>query len=296
MRRTVKRTFYRLYRRGTRLWRGSWAHDSAQTDNTAIFVLHTIASAPSDMAVTPKAFREQLGALHSAGYTCVDLDALLKAGQGIKARSQPSFAITFDDGYESVYSEGYSILREFGFTATLFLTVKFLDGGIAPPWGSTTPALTKEYAGSKSQFLPLKWSQARELAASSVFRIGSHSMNHMLMGRLERVALREELEGSRKILEDRLGVAVRAFSYPFGVRRYGAYSEFTEEMVRASGYAASFTSEIARARHGRGNYLVPRISLVEEDTGPDAIAKAAGAYDWVGVAQGAFQRIFPNPH
>jgi hypothetical protein len=38
------------------------------------------------------------------------------------------------------------------------------------------------------------------------------------------------------------------------------------------------------------------MSLVEQDTGVDACAKAAGAYDWVGVAQRSFQRFFSNPH
>jgi hypothetical protein len=97
-------------------------------------------------------------------------------------------------------------------------------------------------------------------------------------------------------LEDRLGVPVPWFSYPFGVKTYGAYSDGTESALREIGYTASCTSEIGRARVGSGPFLLPRISLVEQDAGVDACAKAAGAYDWVGVAQRSFQRLFSNPH
>src|SRR5258708_28865886 len=135
------------------------------------------------------------------------------------------------------------------------------------------------------------------MARSKRIRIGSHSLNHHLMGRLDETTLRHDLQRSKHILEDRLGVPVSLFSYPFGVARYGAYSRASEDVVRQMGFRCSCTSEIGRIRTGSGNpYLLPRISLVEEDTGLDARAKAAGAYDWIGLAQSAFQRIFPNPH
>jgi hypothetical protein len=108
--------------------------------------------------------------------------------------------------------------------------------------------------------------------------------------------LEEEIRLSKQILEDRLGAAVRDFSYPYGVRRHGAYSETTEKMVREAGYASSCTSEIGRPAAGGGPYLMPRIPLTSDDTGGDACAKAAGYYDWVGFAQRTFQRVFPNPH
>jgi hypothetical protein len=47
---------------------------------------------------------------------------------------------------------------------------------------------------------------------------------------------------------------------------------------------------------GSGCWKIPRMSLTEEDTGIDAVAKAAGGYDWVGSAQSLYQFIFPNPH
>jgi hypothetical protein len=38
------------------------------------------------------------------------------------------------------------------------------------------------------------------------------------------------------------------------------------------------------------------MSLTEADSGADAVAKAAGGYDWVGIAQRLYHSVFPNPH
>ncbi len=269
IRQVVKRGFYAGQRNVARLH--TWLTPRS-TRKFALFVLHAIAPAKSDMAVSPSRFRRQLAALLSAGYRCLDFDEVLQAIQEAGSLQSPAFGLTFDDGYRSVYEDAWPVV-------------------------SSDAALVREYAEHAAQFRPLEWPQLREMARSKRIRIGSHSLNHHLMGRLDETTLRDDLQRSKHILEDRLDVPVSLFSYPFGVARYGAYSRASEDVVRQMGFRCSCTSEIGRIRAGSGNpYLLPRISLVEEDTGLDARAKAAGAYDWIGLAQSAFQRIFPNPH
>lgn len=294
LRHVVKRGFYAGQRRVARLH--TWLRPRS-TSRFALFSLHAIAPATSDMAVSPPRFRRQLAALLQAGYRCLEFDEMLRAVNEPAFLRRPAFGLTFDDGYRSVYEEAWPVLEELGLPATIFVTVDFLDGKVAPPWRSSHPALVREYVDNAVHFRPLEWSHLREMARSKRIRIGSHSVSHLLMGRLDGAALRAELRRSKDVLEDRLGVPVSLFSYPFGVARYGGYSRASEAAVREAGFLCSCTSEIGRVRTGSGNpYLLPRISLVEEDTGLDACAKAAGAYDWVGVAQRTFQRIFPNPH
>ena len=294
LRQVVKRGFYAGQRNAARLHAWLWPRS---TGKFVLFSLHAIAVTRSDMAVSPSRFRHQLAALLQAGYRCLDFDEALRAVQEAAFLRCPAFGLTFDDGYRSVYEEAWPVLEELSVPATIFVTVNFLDGKVAPPWRSSHADLVREYAEHGADFRPLEWPQLREMACSKRIRIGSHSLNHSLMGRLDGDTLREDLQRSKHILEDRLGVPVSLFSYPFGVARYGAYSRASEEAVRQAGFLSSCTSEIGRVRAGSGNpYLLPRISLVDEDTGLDARAKAAGAYDWVGLAQRAFQRIFPNPH
>ncbi len=293
LRETVKNGFYSLQRRIGR--RHARPVANRQADRVVVFAMHAINQAHSDMAVSPGQFREQMKSVLDAGYRPLTMDELLDVLAGRKP-SPPAFAITFDDGYESVFTQALPILESLSIPATVFLTTGFLDGQVSPPWRSSNAALLAEYRSQAEYFRPMSWEQACILARHPLIRFGSHSLSHPLLATLPEQSVRDELVRSKSILADRLGVAQDYFAYPFGVRRYGAYSEWTEKLVSESGYRCSLTSEISCARVGNGSWRIPRISLTEADTGMDAVAKAAGAYDWVGSAQSLYQFIFPNPH
>ena len=295
MRAMVKHAFYMGQRQAARL-RMRWHPPGPSRTRFAIFSLHTIAKASSDMAVSEARLRAQLAALLGAGYRCLDLPEALQALASPQPLAQPAFCLTFDDGYRSVYECGMQILEDLNLTATLFVTVNFLEGRVQPPWHSRDPALLREYAVNAAHFRPLEWSQVREIVAGKRVRPGSHSLNHFMVGNLPEADVRAEIRGSKQVLEDRLGIEVPYFAYPYGVRPYGAYTERSEALIREAGYRCSCTSRISRAAVGAGAWLLPRLSLVDSDTALDARAKAAGAYDWVALAQNSFHGIFPNPH
>jgi peptidoglycan/xylan/chitin deacetylase (PgdA/CDA1 family) len=293
LRQLVKSEFYSLQRRIAR--RRAKPTANRQADRVVVFAMHAINHAHSDMAVSPGRFRQQIQSLLDQGYRALAIDGLLDVLSGDKP-SPPAFAVTFDDGYESVFTEALPILERLSVPAAVFLTTGFLDGSVSPPWRSSNAALLAEFRGQAEYFRPMSWEQARALAGHRLIRFGSHTVSHPLLGTLPENSMREELTRSRSILADRLGVEPEFFAYPFGVRRYGAYSEITERLVSECGYRCSLTSEISRARVGNGVWRIPRMSLTEEDEGEDAVAKAGGGYDWVGSAQGIYQSIFPNPH
>jgi peptidoglycan/xylan/chitin deacetylase (PgdA/CDA1 family) len=247
------------------------------------------------MAVSPGRFQEQMRSLLEAGYRPLAMDDVLEALSG-RALSSPSFSVTFDDGYESVVTQALPILESLSIPAAVFLTTGFLDGTVSPPWRSSNPALLAEYRDQAEHFQSMSWQQARELARHPLICIGSHTVSHPVLGLTPEDVVRDEMVRSKSILTDQLGVTPDLFAYPFGVRRYGAYSDKTEKLLRETGYRCSLTSEISRARVGDGPWRIPRISLTEADTGVDTVAKAAGGYDWVGTAQTIYQSIFPNPH
>jgi peptidoglycan/xylan/chitin deacetylase (PgdA/CDA1 family) len=74
---------------------------------------------------------------------------------------------------------------------------------------------------------PLAVEELRRLAASPWAAIGAHTVTHTPLSALDREAQREEIEGSKRRLEQWLGRPVTLFSYPFGERR-----DFTAESVR----------------------------------------------------------------
>ena len=104
----------------------------------------------NDMTVTPGKFRSDLETVLAMGYTPV-LPRELAAGDALPEKP---ILITFDDGYRSNYDLVYPILREYGVKACISIIVLMPD---LPTDNFCT------------------WDQLREMTASGLVEIGSHS-------------------------------------------------------------------------------------------------------------------------
>ena len=170
--------------------------------------------------VRRRAFGSHLDFLRELGV------GFVTAGEAGETPGVPGqIAITFDDGYESVYSDAFAEMGPRGIRGTVFPVVGSIDG--YNRW---------DVQLSRRPFRHLSWSQLDELAAGG-FEVGSHTLSHRDLTRLDPKTLRRELADSRAILEDRLGSVVTSISYPFG--RFSA--RVIEEALEA-GYTRGFTS------------------------------------------------------
>jgi peptidoglycan/xylan/chitin deacetylase (PgdA/CDA1 family) len=115
-----------------------------------------------------------------------------------------SFAITFDDGYQSVYGEAFPILQRYGFSATIFLTV-----------GQNGPLIAAKRLPAFSKGTMLSWNEIKEMQGSGI-RVGAHTVTHPDLTRLPLERLKVEICDSKTIIEDALGIKVDCFAYPFG--------------------------------------------------------------------------------
>jgi peptidoglycan/xylan/chitin deacetylase (PgdA/CDA1 family) len=97
--------------------------------------------------------------------------------------------------------------------------------------------------------------------------VGSHTASHALLTQESRDRVRDELRGSRRALERRLGAPVRHFAYPDGRFDAGVVEE-----VAAAGYRTAFTT--CQHRDPRRRLLtMPRRLLWE-----NSCRGAAGAF------------------
>jgi peptidoglycan/xylan/chitin deacetylase (PgdA/CDA1 family) len=162
--------------------------------------------------VSPERFEAQMEILRDAGIAVVPLARLVAAlldGEPLPPRS---VVLTFDDGWANQYRHAFPVLVRHGYPATFFVF--------------TNPI------GRDTRFMD--WGQLRELTEAGM-TVGSHSRTHPYLGRITDPAeLRREVEGSRTLLEERLGVEVRFFAYPFG-----EWSPALEASVRDGGYLAA---------------------------------------------------------
>jgi peptidoglycan/xylan/chitin deacetylase (PgdA/CDA1 family) len=73
----------------------------------------------------------------------------------------------------------------------------------------------------------LTWGQIREMAKAGV-TFGAHTVSHPILSRMPLDEAVEEIETSKRIIEDKLGQRVRLFAYPNGSRE-----DFTEALKRS---------------------------------------------------------------
>jgi peptidoglycan/xylan/chitin deacetylase (PgdA/CDA1 family) len=79
----------------------------------------------------------------------------------------------------------------------------------------------------------LRPSELRRLSASALADIGAHTVTHPSLATLSVARQKEEIEGSRRWLEQLVPCEVSSFSYPFG--KPADYTSETVELVRNSG-------------------------------------------------------------
>ena len=142
------------------------------------------------------------------------------------------YSLTFDDGHESDYTQAFPILQELGLRATFFVVPTLVE----------SPGF-------------VTWTQLREMVAAGM-EIGSHSLTHPFVDQLDEPGLRREFGDSKKLIEDRLGAAVRAASLPRGWEAPGM-----EAVLGDLGYRVFCTSRVGWWHPGDRPLLMPRIAV-----------------------------------
>jgi peptidoglycan/xylan/chitin deacetylase (PgdA/CDA1 family) len=158
-------------------------------------------------------------------------------------------AITFDDGFLDNYSVAWPILRQHGFTATIFLAAAYL--GATSIWRD----------GSLGQTPLLSADQVLEMAGEGI-RFGSHTMSHARLTDLaDTAAVTRELAGSKAALGDLLQHAVIGFCYP-----YSGLNNAVKRQVAQAGYQFALTYAPAYVGGpGQDRFALRRIGVLATD-------------------------------
>ena len=182
-------------------------------------------------AVSVNQFKRQMGYLHKNGYVCLPLTELLRDSDNGRSRRRRTIALTFDDGYANFFTVVYPIIRDYGFTATVFLITDRIYG---------QRGLERE---ADNEYLT--WEQIKALKQNSI-SFGSHTCTHPKLLSLSREEIERELCASKECLEFGLGEKIRWLAYP-----HGASTSEIQKMAEAAGYSAAFG--MSRGRCGLFN-------------------------------------------
>lgn len=186
-----------------------------------ILVYHNLDRQPKGRLVQSAAsFEQQMRYLKAQGFRTVALAEFLEFTRLNRQLPRRSVVLAFDDGYRSFKQFAYPVLKELGFTATLFVYTDYVGAGRNA----------------------LSWQELKELQAEG-FDVQAHSKTH---GDLRRAPaetqaqfdrrMQAELAAPRDLFKRQLGQAPDTLAYP-----YGRWDADVLRQVKATGYIAAFT-------------------------------------------------------
>lgn len=238
-------------------------------DQVVVLMYHHISDDPEQpYAISRDLFLEHMQFLAENNLHPISLQEFLDfVDTGVLVKEN-AVLITFDDGYESYYTDAYPILKEFGYPSVNFVIS-----------GRLRDVPERQRA---NMIPPLTYSQVREMVSSGLVDVGSHTYS---LHEYEEIAesgefrpatsplydaelqvLEEEPEYrdrlyvdfmiSRVTLSDIVNKEVTSLSFP-----YGFTNEIVRETVRQAGYSYAFTSEPSVVKAGVNPYQITRFNV-----------------------------------
>lgn len=226
--------------------------------SATILVYHRFGVSPSDtMTIATTEFISQLDFLQAHGYRIVPLREVVAFAAGKAPIPARAVAITVDDGHRSVFTDMKPVVERRHIPVTLFIYPSAISNA--------------SYA--------MTWEQLRELKATGLFEIESHTFWHPNF-KVERKRLsalefdrfaRSQFTRVRAAIDRQLGVAPDQLAWPFGI-----YDDELIRIARECGYSAGFTIERRPVRRGDNVMALPRYLMTSAigQRGFEAILRA----------------------
>jgi peptidoglycan/xylan/chitin deacetylase (PgdA/CDA1 family) len=223
-----------------------------------------------ELSVKPDQFRRQVRWLHDMGFKNMlirDLESLVERNEPLPENRNVIFS--FDDGYEDNFTTAFPILKEFGYTGMFYLTADIIGT-------EKMFELDKKESGQVEHNRIMNWEQATKLLSEGM-EIGSHTSSHAILTTIPDDQARQELVGSKKEIESKLGVEISSFCYPGGF-----FNSSHEKMVNETGYRSACTADMGIWRGG--NILrIPRVGVLASDSLFIFKTKVMGRMEWFKV-------------
>jgi peptidoglycan/xylan/chitin deacetylase (PgdA/CDA1 family) len=111
---------------------------------------------------------------------------------------------------------------------------------------------------NKENILFMNWIQAKEMADNGM-EIGSHTESHQILSQLNENQQEEEIQQSKRIIEEHIGRKVHSIAYPVG--RYNCYTDKACLISKNTGYIIGFNNEPGKNKTIPNPYNINRISV-----------------------------------
>ncbi len=220
-----------------------------------ILMYHVIAAPPAGapfpgLYVEPAEFAEQMQALEDAGWHAVTLDQVQAYWrQGVPLGAGKPIVISFDNGYNSQYTQALPVLRRLGWMGDENLQLT----GLPPSEGG------------------LGEQQIRGLLAAG-WELDTQGMSHAALITLDAEQLHYQVARARQLLQQRYHAPVNWFCYPSG-----QYDPTVEAAVKAAGFIGSTTVVPGWAHPSDDPYRLHRLRVLGGTSAQQLLELLAGS-------------------
>ncbi len=216
------------------------------SERASILMYHNIGIPPKgaklrSLYVTPRMFCFQMWYLKKAGFQVVSLNEILRfaredknASGGKQKKQKRLISLTFDDGFLDFYENAFSVLKKYGYPATVFV-VSGLAGG-ENLWDAGQLGVRKKL---------MDWEKIKILRENGI-TIGAHTRTHPKLSSLPPEDVKKEVHGSMAEIEEHTGEAADFFCYP-----YGDFNDSAVREVKKAGFLGAVS--VARGFVSRGD-------------------------------------------
>ncbi len=219
-----------------------------------ILMYHVIAAPPPGapfpgLYVVPEEFAAQMQALARAGWHAVTLDQVQAYWQrGVPLGPGKPIVLSFDNGYQSQYTQALGVLRRLGWVGDENLQLT----GLPPSQGGLSQA------------------QVRGLLATG-WELDTQGYSHADLITLDPEQLHMQIAETRQTLKRLYHVPVNWFCYPSG-----HYDATVIQAVKEAGFVGSTTVVPGWASPGEDRYRLHRLRVLGGTTPEALLAQIAG--------------------
>lgn len=176
----------------------------------------------------------------------MDAEVLCKAIENPKDYKN-HFCVSFDDIYDSVYTNAYPVLKKHNIPFVVFITDELV--GKIDPW-SKQPMITEKHLS--------------EMLADPLCILASHGTEHKMYRSYTHAEAVTALTESKQILSGKYQREIELFAFPFG--RRVEVSDDVIRCVKEAGYRYGFSAldGSLKQRWLSGRYFLPRVLVGEE--------------------------------
>jgi biofilm PGA synthesis lipoprotein PgaB len=180
---------------------------------------HISTTTPTATSIAPERFAAHLQWLKDQNFQVWSMPQFVDHWRKGKPLPDKTALITFDDGYTSIFTTAWPLLKQYGWPFTVFINSQHHD---------------------EKNIQYMTWEQLKTLTQAGVV-IGNHSVSHPHMVRfnagenvrLWRVRMEQEITLAQQRIDAELGRQPRVFAYPFG-----EYNRTLQDLLHKMDYLA----------------------------------------------------------